>query len=272
MNSESLSSYINQTTFGKLFSISGMYVIRFFTKIGGVTGLSIRTFIAMFKYRPNIRGFADQMFAIGNRSASIVLLTAVFTGMVLALQFSVGLARFGLKMYSGSVVGLSITRELGPVLTSLMIAARVGSGITAELGSMVVTEQVMAIEAMGANPLQKLVVPRVVATVIAAPLLTILADMVGILGGMVISVMESGVTARFYMDQIWQTIEFEDFGHGIAKTFIFGFLVAIIACYEGLNTKGGTEGVGQATTRTVVLASICIFISDFFLTKLFILF
>lgn len=234
--------------------------------------LVLKTFYALVRYRPDICAVREQFFAIGNKSVTIVLLTAIFTGMVLALQFSVGLARFGLKIYAGSVVGLAITRELGPVLTSLMIAARVGSGITAELGSMVVTEQVMAIEAMGANPVQKLVVPRVIAAVIAAPLLTVIADFIGIIGGMIITVMEAGVSMRYYMDQTWRAIEFDDFSHGIAKTVVFGFLIAIIACYEGLNTRGGTEGVGRATTKTVVFASIAILIADFFLTKLFILF
>jgi phospholipid/cholesterol/gamma-HCH transport system permease protein len=267
-----ISKYLNNSPLSKMLDLPTEYIIHFFQNVSGIAKLSLQTLIATFKYKPNWRGFWEQMFAVGNKSISIVLLTALFTGMVLALQFSIGLARFGLKMYAGSIVGLSITRELGPVLTSLMIAARVGSGITAEIGSMVVTEQVMAIEAMGANPLQKLVVPRVAATIIATPLLAVLGDIVGILGGMIISMMEAGVTGRYYMDQIWQTIEFEDFGHGIAKTFIFGFLISIIACYEGLNTRGGTEGVGMATTRTVVFASISIFISDFFMTKLFIMF
>lgn len=270
MISKNVSRYFEVLSLDRTLALTGQYVIDFLYRIGGVVTLSYRTFYAMFRYRPNWSGLEEQLIAVGNKSVSIVLLTAVFTGMVLALQFSIGLARFGLKTYAGYVVGLAITRELGPVLTSLMIAARVGSGITAELGSMVVTEQVMAIEAMGANPLQKLVVPRVIATVIAAPLLTIMADLVGILGGMFITMMESGVTAKFYLDQVWKTIQFVDFEHGIAKTFFFGFLVAIIACYEGLHTRGGTEGVGQATTRTVVISSILIFVSDFFLTKLFI--
>lgn len=272
MKFENISKIFPVFSINKTLIMTRLYVMDFFCRIGGVVDLSVRTFRAMFRYRPNWQGLVEQLLAIGNKSLSVVLLTAIFTGMVLALQFSVGLARFGLKMYSGQVVGLSITRELGPVLTALMIAARVGSGITAEIGSMVVTEQVMAIEAMGANPLQKLVVPRVLATLIAAPLLTVLADFIGIIGGMFISVSEAGVTARFYMDQIWKTVQIEDFTHGIAKAVIFGFIVSIVACYEGLNTHGGTEGVGQATTRTVVYASITIFIADFFLTKLFILF
>jgi phospholipid/cholesterol/gamma-HCH transport system permease protein len=246
----------------------GERVAVFLRRLGGAFALFWHTAIAAVRYRPNLEGILEQLYFIGNKSFSIVFLTAIFTGMVLALQFSIGLARFGLKSYAGYVVGLSITRELGPVLTSLMVAARVGSGITAELGSMVVTEQVMAIEAMGANPLQKLVVPRVVATLIATPLLAIIADMIGIIGGMLITMMEAGVTARYYMDQVWKTLTIDDFSHGIAKAFIFALIISVVACYEGLNTHGGTEGVGKATTRTVVFASISIFISDFFLTKL----
>lgn len=265
-----LTKYLKTFSPDKVMNAALDYFLNFFQITGGIALLGWRSFIALLKYKPNISGFMDQLYYIGNKSLSIVLLTTVFTGMVLALQFSVGLARFGLKMYAGHIVGLSIVRELGPVLTSVMIAARVGSGIAAELGSMVVTEQVMAIEAMGANPLQKLVVPRLMAVIIAAPLLTIVGDLVGILGGMFVSVLESGVTPHFYLDQVWSTVNFDDFIHGVGKTVFFGYLIGIIACYEGLNTSGGTEGVGKSTTKTVVLASVAIFISDFFLTKLFI--
>lgn len=266
--SKNLRSYSYSQTMGFVEKIA----TNFFGYIGGVTDLSRRTIIAIFKYRFNTQEFFDQLYQIGNKSLGIVFLTVMFTGMVLALQFSVGLARFGLKMYGAPVVALCIARELGPVLTSIMIAARVGSGITAELGSMVVTEQIMAIEAMGANPLQKLVVPRVLATILATPLLATIANLVGILGGMIITVREAGVTRSFYMNQTWQALYFDDVIHGIAKTIVFGFFVAIIACYEGLNTGGGTHGVGKATTRAVVYASLVIFVADFFLTKLFILF
>lgn len=266
------SKYFEFFAVDRTFIRVGKAVMKLLYHVGGIASLAVRSCIALFRYKFNWEGFLEQIYAIGNKSISIVLLTASFTGMVLALQFSVGLARFGLKMYAGQVVGLSITRELGPVLTSIMVAARVGSGITAELGSMVVTEQVMAIEAMGANPLQKLVVPRVLATIIATPLLTIFADLLGILGGLLVSVNEAGVTGKYYMDSIWKTLQFDDFSHGVAKTIVFGFLIAIVACYEGLNTRGGTEGVGISTTRTVVIASVLIFISDFFLTKLMIAF
>ncbi len=239
--------------------------------VGGIVSLISKTFSAFFKHKIDLSELVQQIFYVGNKSISIVALVAIFTGMVFALQFAVGLGRFGLKMYIGQVIGVSIMRELGPVLTSLMVAARVGSGIAAELGSMVVTEQVVAIEAMGANPVAKLVVPRVVACVIATPLLSVMACILGILGGMVITVSEAGVSFRFYMDQVWRSIQLEDIASGVGKTFFFGFFVAIIACYQGLNTRGGTAGVGQSTTKAVVYSSILIFIADFFLTKLFIM-
>jgi phospholipid/cholesterol/gamma-HCH transport system permease protein len=181
----------------------------------------------------------------------------------------VGLERFGLQLYTGQIVGIAITRELGPVLTALMVAARVGAGITAEIGSMNVTEQVLAIEAMGANPVNKLVVPRVIATTFCTPILAVIADFVGILGSMIITMLETGIGAKYFIDQITDSVEMIDFGSGIAKTFFFGFFIGLIACYQGLMTKGGTEGVGRSTTLSVVYSSICIFIADFFLTKLF---
>ncbi len=236
--------------------------------IGGVSYLAARTFRGLFRYRLDVEELVRQFAAIGNRSLMIVVLIALFTGMVIALQLCIGLGRYGLKQNVGQIVGLAIFRELGPVLTCLMVAARVGSGIAAELGSMVVTEQVLAIEAMGANPVAKLVVPRVLATVIACPILTVIADVIGSFGGMIITVREAGVSANFYLDQIRRTVLIEDFTSGVYKAIFFGFAIAIISCYEGLGTIGGTEGVGRATTRAVVFSSIVIFISDFFLTKL----
>lgn len=240
--------------------------------LGGVSLLAGRSVRGVLHYRLEFGELTRQLMMVGNRSFSIVTLIALFTGLVIALQLVVGLGRFGLKLYVGQVVGLAVFRELGPVLTALMVAARVGSGIAAELGSMVVTEQVLAIEAMGANPIQKLVVPRVLATMIATPLLTIMADVVGTFGGMVITVREAGVTPRFYIDQIRNTLLLEDFTSGVAKAVFFGFFIAVISCYQGLATEGGTEGVGHATTRAVVYSAITIFISDFFLTKLILYF
>ncbi|MBI4126346.1 MAG: ABC transporter permease [Deltaproteobacteria bacterium] len=247
----------------------GATFLDFLTLVGGIASLGGQSLIMLFRKRLAGREFIDQFVAIGNRSFSIVSVIAIFTGMVIALQLAVGLGRFGLKLYIGQIVGLSIFRELGPVLTSLMIAARVGSGIAAEVGSMVVTEQVLAIEAMGASPIQKLVVPRMLATMIAAPLLTVIANVIGTIGGGIVTCAEAGVTVGYYIDQVRTTVLIEDFFTGLAKSAVFGFLIAIIACYHGLATTGGTEGVGKATTRAVVHASIMIFIFDFVLTKLF---
>jgi len=209
-----------------------------------------------------------QVEAIGSRSTTIVLLTALFTGMVLALQTGFALARFGAKPYVGAVVGLSLARELAPVLTALMVSGRVGAGITAEIGSMAVTEQVDAIRSMGADPVQKLVLPRMIAATISLPLLTILAGVLGVIGGMLISASQFGISPNFYLQTIYANVTVTDFLSGIAKTFVFGWIIAMVGCFFGLQTTGGTVGVGRATTQAVVLASISILISDFFLTKL----
>lgn len=255
-----------------LLELVGRYFVSLMRGFGGISVLAAHTARGAFRYRLAYDELVRQFLLIGNRSFLLVALISFFTGLVLALQLSVGLGRFGLKLYVGQVIGLAIFRELGPVLTALMIAARVGSGIAAELGSMVVTEQVLAIEAMGANPIQKLVVPRVLATMIAAPVLTIMADVIGVLGGMVITLREAGVSSAFYIDQVRNTLILDDFTSGLYKATCFGFFIAILSCHEGLNTSGGTEGVGRATTRAVVMSSIAIFVSDFFLTKLILYF
>jgi len=213
-----------------------------------------------------------QLYHLGVRSLSITTITALFTGMVLALQTAHTLGIYGAKLLIGDAVSISIVRELGPVLTSLLVAGRVGAGITAEIGSMSVTEQVDAIRALGASPVKKLVVPKVLATLIMLPLLTILADFVGIVGGMIISVKDLGQTSAYYTQHVITALSFDDVFSGVGKTFFFAAFIAIIGCYNGLNATGGADGVGRATTSTVVVASILILISNFFLTKLFLLF
>lgn len=240
--------------------------------LGGVGMMTVEMVRSLWLYPFDLKYVIRQIYEIGVKSLSLVSLIGVFTGMVLALQFIVGLKRFGLQLYAGQVVGVAITRELGPVLTALMIAARVGSGIAAELGSMSVSEQILAIRAMGGSPIAKLVIPRVLVTTIITPLLTVLADFIGILGGMFVTMLEAGVTGRFYMDQIQRTVEVSDFLSGIGKTVFFGFFIGCIACFYGINTIRGTKEVGDSTTRTVVVSAIVIFISDFFLTKLFLFF
>ncbi len=250
----------------------GARIIYYCDYVGGVSLLAFRFFTNLIRHGISLKQFTEQVYQIGVKSLSLTNLVAIFTGMVLALQFIVGLKRFGLQLYAGQVVGVSITRELGPVLTALMVAARVGAGIAAEIGSMTVTEQVAAIEAMGANPIVKLVVPRVLVVTIVTPLLTAIADVIGILGGMFVTTVEAGVSPRFYIDQVLRTVQMEDFLSGIGKTVFFGFLIGVIACYQGLKTERGTEGVGNSTTLSVVISSVTVFVADYFLTKMFLLF
>ncbi len=214
----------------------------------------------------------EQMFHIGIRSLSITNITLLFTGMVLAIQSAYSLTLYGGKPYVGDILALSIVRELGPVLTALMVAGRVGAGITAELGSMAVTEQVDALRALAASPVKKLVVPRLVALLVTLPLLTILADAIGVFGGLLMGLYEIGQTRAYFMAHVIGALRLEDLVSGIGKTFFFAFFIGIIACHNGLRATGGADGVGKATTNSVVSASISIIISDFFLTKVFIYF
>lgn len=207
-----------------------------------------------------------QFDSIVVRSTAIVTLTALFTGMVLALQTVVSLTRFGAKPYTGSFVGLAFVLELGPVLTALMVSGRVGAGITAEIGSMAVTEQVDAIRAMGADPVQKLVVPRVIALTLGLPMLTMLAYILGITGGAVIA-QQYGITSNFYLQTVINVVTLSDVFESLSKTVVFGWMIAMIGCHLGLRTTGGTVGVGRATTTAVVTASIGVLVTDFFLTK-----
>ena len=211
----------------------------------------------------------NQMDELGVKSLSITGITAFVTGGVLALQTAYSLEAFGGKQFVGRVVALSLVRELGPILTALMVAGRVGSGITAELGSMTVTEQVDALRTMAISPVRRLVVPRLIATVLMLPVLTSIADLLGIVGGLGIAVLEIHMTAQDYITSIWQQLQISDICSGLGKTVFFGLEIAAIGCYNGLHVEGGAEAVGQSTTRTVVFASICILVSDFFLTKLF---
>ncbi len=254
------------------FQVVGKNIISFADYQGGLVLLAWQTLAAPFQNRTNSHDILRQFKEVGIKTLPLASLIAVFTGMVLALQLIVGLRRFGLSSYAGQVVGIGITRELGPVLTAVMVAARVGSGIASELGSMTVSEQVLAIRAMGGNPIVKLVVPRVWVTTLATPILTIAGIFVGIFGGMIISYVEMNLSPQFYLDQIRNTVEIHDLTSGIAKTVFFGFSIGIIACYEGLKATGGTKGVGQATTQSVVYGCIAIFVLDFILTKLFLLF
>jgi phospholipid/cholesterol/gamma-HCH transport system permease protein len=249
----------------------GDHVLDVLDGAGRFTLLGVATLRSGLRSRFPAREILRQFEAIGARSTTIVLITALFTGMVLALQTGIALARFGAKPYVGNVVGLSLARELGPVLTALMVGGRVGAGITAEIGAMQVTEQVDAIRALGADPVQKLVLPRVVAATMALPLLTICADVLGIVGGMLLAWAQFGLDPNFYISTVVKTVKLSDFLEGISKTFVFGWIIAMVGCFCALETTGGTVGVGRSTTRTVVTASIAILISDFFMTQLLVI-
>jgi phospholipid/cholesterol/gamma-HCH transport system permease protein len=238
-----------------------------------LAGKSLR-FIFVRPFYP--QDVVQQMDAIGVQSLGIVVLTGFFTGMVLALQSSVQLKTFGATMYIGRLVTASMIRELGPVLAGLMVAGRVGSGIAAQLGSMRVTEQIDALNTLGTDPIKKLATPRLIAALVMLPMLTIIADLAGILGGNVIAAAYLDLPSSLYWRTVWEQIAAggftfryvpNDFIHGLVKPVVFGGIIATIAAYFGLNTTGGTEGVGVSTTRTVVMASISILIVDYFITQ-----
>jgi phospholipid/cholesterol/gamma-HCH transport system permease protein len=230
---------------------------------------------------PGGHGAASRLIAqldvIGVQSLPIVLLTGLFTGMVLALQASVQLAPFGATLFVGRFVAASMLRELGPVLSGIMVAGRVGAGIAAELGAMRVTEQLDALETMGADPVRVLVVPRILAAALAVPVLAVVADVAGLVGAALVSATYLGVPLRAFLTAVTEQITLDgfvfgvlpaDLVQGLLKPFVFGVLLALLACHYGLRAHGGTAGVGVATTRAVVSASITILIADYFLTQL----
>jgi phospholipid/cholesterol/gamma-HCH transport system permease protein len=255
----------------ELFGRARARGIRALEYIGGITDLAVETI------RETIRGpletqlFINQLEQVGVRSLSIVGITSLFIGMVLALQTAYSLEQFGVKLFIGKVVSLSLVRELAPVLMSLMVGGRVGAGMTAEIGTMKVTEQIDALRALATSPVRKLVVPKVLATTLMFPVLTIVSNAVGIFGGLVIAVFNLHLTANYYVRSVIETVKYNDLASGIGKTFFFGFAIGLIACYNGLRTSGGADGVGRSTTGTVVMGAITILIMDFFLTKLFLL-
>ncbi|MBU6390761.1 MAG: ABC transporter permease [Planctomycetota bacterium] len=244
---------------------------KFILSVGQATILAVKGFAGIFLPPFNLKLIFREVDNFGAGSLLLVDTIALFTGMVMALQTIYGLSMYGAEMYVGSVVSLTLVRELGPVLTSIMVGARVGSGIAAEIGSMQVTEQIDAMRALGASPIKKLVAPKILAGMITLPLLTVTADIIGIFGGMIIALFELEIDHVFYINSVLTTIKISDLLSGIGKTVFFGFLIAVLGCYFGLRTTGGTTGVGRSTTITVVTISILILISDFFLTKLFLI-
>ncbi len=232
-----------------------------------LTGRTIRGVFRTPHYADDI---ALQMDIIGFGSLPIVILTGFFSGAVMALQMSKALSQYGAVGKTAELVTISLVRELGPVLTSLMVAGRNSSGMASELGSMKVTEQIDAMRALGTDPVQKLVKPRLMATCFVLPLLTVLADFVGILGGFIIAYTLLDMPPTFYWNSAWQAIGYNDMFQGLIKPFAFAFVVALVGCHYGMRTTGGTQGVGRATTQAVVVASVWIFVLDFFITRFFV--
>jgi phospholipid/cholesterol/gamma-HCH transport system permease protein len=214
--------------------------------------------------------FIEQLDAIGIQSLTVVLLTGFFTGAVLALQSGLTLDQFGARPVVGRLVSASMIKELGPVLTGLMLTGRVGSGIAAELGSMVVTDQIFALRALGTDPIRKLVVPRMLAGFLMAPVLTVVADFVGIVGGWIVARYQLQVTTGVYWSSILEGLYMQDVWMGLIKPFVLGFVIATVACHVGLRASGGTQGVGKATTVAVVAGSVGVIAADFFITKVLI--
>lgn len=244
---------------------------RFADHLGRVATLSVQTVRSIPRRPLEIGSFVYQMESLGVRSVSIVAVTSIFIGMVMTIQFAWGLQRFGGIEYIPRVVVLSFLRELSPTLTAVIVGGRIGSGMAAEVGSMNVTEQVDAIRALGADPVKKLVLPRVAAAVVCMPILSAIAMLLGVGGAIFVCDVQFDITPQFFLRSSLDSVEIGDLVDGISKTPFFGFIIAIIGCYFGITTHGGTEGVGSSTTRTVVAVSIAILVADLILTKLFII-
>lgn len=255
----------------EFFKRLGSSVLSSFEFAGGVTSLGFACLREMIRPPFYIYLTIEQMFLIGVRSFLLVAVTALATGSVMALQFGYGLQKFGGQLYVPKLVSLSFVREMGPVFTSLLVAARIGSGITAEVGSMNVTQQIDAIRALGTSPIKKIVIPRLLATLVTLPILGMMANFIGIFGGMLVTVKELGQTSDFFFQKSVESLTVADLVMGEMKTVVFAVFIALTSCYRGMRTDGGTKGVGDSTTWVVVTTNIFIMVADFFLTKLFIL-
>jgi phospholipid/cholesterol/gamma-HCH transport system permease protein len=237
-------------------------------KLGRVALMVGRTVSGLCRRAIRLEDVIYQLQIVGVRSLGLTAIMAGFAGMVLAFQFGYGLERFGAKLYIGQTTVTALVRELGPVLTALVAGGRIGAGIAAELGGMAVTEQVDAVQALGADPLERLVAPRLWATTIALPLLCVCADIIGYFGGLVIAWAQYGVPPGLYINGVFEFVTISDFTSGLFKSLVFGFAIGAISCASGLRAHGGTEGVGRATTRAVVASALTVLAADFVLTKL----
>jgi len=251
-----------------LLELFGKRSITIIEEVGGIFTLSIKMFYIIFLPPFRIKNILKQMEFIGVQSLFIVILTGLFTGMVFALQSSHAFKLFNAEYLIGPTVVLALTRELSPVLTALMVTGRAGSAMAAELGTMQVTEQIDALHTMAVDPVHYLIVPRVIASICTMPLLTIIFNFVGTTGSYFISVYVVDVNPNVFIDEVLTLVDNDDVLMGLKKAAVFGFLIAIISCYEGFFARGGAKGVGDAATHAVVISSVIIFISDYILTAL----
>lgn len=236
-------------------------------QVGQITQMTLGTLRAFFRRPFEVRAIMHQIDALGVASLGIVTVTSVFIGMVMAVQFAFGLRKFGGMEYTGRVIGLTFSRELAPTFTAVIVGGRIGAGMAAEVGSMAVTEQIDAVRALGADPLKKLVLPRLLASIIVMPLLASFALVLGFAGAMMVTDLEFKIPASFFLRSALGSVTMSDFMSGMFKTPFFGAIIALVGCHFGLTTRGGTAGVGNSTTRTVVVIAISILIADLFLTK-----
>ena len=246
----------------------GRMVIRNIEETGKILLLFLSILSWMIRPPLKLRHIFKQMEFVGVKSIFVVILTGTFTGMVMALQSYYGFKMFSAESLVGATVALGMTRELGPVLTSIMVTARAGSAMAAELGTMRVTEQIDALYVMAVNPVKHLIVPRVIASVVMVPALTIVSDFMGIMGGYFVGVKLLNINEGIFVKNITKMVELDDIYNGLIKAAFFGLILSVVGCYKGFNTTGGAEGVGKATTEAVVLSSISILISDYFLTAI----
>ncbi|HIC97040.1 MAG TPA: MlaE family lipid ABC transporter permease subunit [Aquificaceae bacterium] len=237
-------------------------------EVGRASLLAIQALLFLVRKPPKLKHFTSQFTYIAAETSLVVVVTSTFTGGVIALQTYSTFHRFNAEYLIGAVVALSMGRELGPVLTSLMVVARVGSAMTASIGTMRITQQIDALEVMAVNPVRYLVTPRIVATAFGVPLLTILSNVAGIFGGWFVSTKLFKVNEYLYWQKMIDLVELYDIVGGLYKAFVFGFIIASVSCYFGFYTRGGTEGVGRATTNSVVTSSMLILITDYFLTAI----
>jgi phospholipid/cholesterol/gamma-HCH transport system permease protein len=237
--------------------------------MGATSTLFARSLRVLLKRPLELREIVLQLEQIGVKSTGLVIISGTFVGMVMALQFALGLQKFGGMEYTGRVISLSFTRELAPALTAVIVGGRIGGGIAAEIGSMAVTEQIDAIRALGADPVKKLVMPRLVASVIVMPVVSMISLVLGFCGAMLVAQLQFDLPAGFFLSSALDSVTFPDFWNGFLKTPVFGAIIALVGCHFGLETSGGTQGVGRATTNAVVATTISLLVADFLLTNVF---